>query len=126
MTADEVRHRRIVGEGRRRAAGRARTRHEPGFEENLRAVADAENELAGARTGGDAVHRRVVRCNGTGAYPILVRESAGQHVGVERVERSGARPVHEFGIAAAVAQHPQRLLFRVRPRKDEHRDATHG
>jgi hypothetical protein len=70
------------------------------------------------------IHRLVVRRDGARAHAILIRETAGQHVRIERPQtRGAATPVHDLGVETDGRQRAQRFVLAVRSGKDDDRDA---
>ena len=122
-----MRLRRVARKGRRRPANLSGARYEPGLQKDLRSVADAQHELPRASRLDDGVHHPVVRGDGPRTNAIFVREAAGENECVVRGKVLGFGPVHELRVAAAIAQQPERLFFRVRAGKDRNGDAgLHG
>src|SRR5579871_4642729 len=80
VTADEVWLRCVFGKRRRRLAPGAGSRNESGFEQDLRAVADAEDEFSSLGGGGDEIHDAIVRGDRSRANAIFVGKATRKHV----------------------------------------------
>ena len=73
------------------------------------------------------IHHPVVRGNGAGPDAVLVCEAAGEHERVKLFQARGLRPMHQLGVAAAIAKQAHGLVLGVGSGKDGNGDAAaHG
>jgi hypothetical protein len=83
----------------KRAVSHQRARQKTGFTQDLKPVARPEHELAGARVANHCFHYGRKPRDGSTAKVVAVCESAGQHDGIEIIERSFLVP-NVFGLQA--------------------------
>ena len=90
------------------------TRQKPGFGEDLKAVADAENETAPCGMGAHGVHDGRPGGDGAAAQIIAIREAAGQHDEI-RAKRQGplAMPDERGFFSGGLRDGADRVLFTI-------------
>jgi len=96
-----------------------------GFEENLEAVADAEDKAAGFSEFCDGVHDRRKACNGAGAEVVSVRKAAGKQDGVTIVEIFRLMPDEFDRLLQNMADRVKRVVIAVGP-GENHYTKFHG
>jgi len=91
---------------------------EAGFEKDLEAVADAEDEAAVFCEFGDGIHDRRKASDGAGAEIVAVGKAAGEDDGVAAVEVFRLVPDEFDGLLEDVADGVEGVVVAVGPGKD--------
>ena len=119
---------RVFRKARLNGAVAAQRGREPRFEQDLRAVADAQDQFALGGALADGRHQSIVRGDRARAHAIFVCEPARQHVRVEasHLVEIGV-PVNSIGFEPDRATRANGLFFAIGPRKNENSDPrTHA
>src|SRR5262249_46539369 len=98
---------------------------QPGFAENLEAVADAEHAPASRGVARDRPHDGREARDGAAAQIVAVREAPRQDHAVDALQVRILVPEHHAVVAEHMVGHPQHVAIVVRPGKRHHAPAHH-
>src|SRR5439155_13087225 len=114
--------RNVAAHERERLVSAKDAREQARFAEDLKAVADPEDEPTVRRELGDRRHRRRKACDRAAAQVVTVREPTREHDGVE-VRQLGLGMPDEDGLRVERGESPERVTIVAGSRKAEDADA---
>ncbi len=91
-----------------------------GFDEDLEAVADAEDETAGGGEFVDGVHDGGEVGDGAAAEVVAIGEAAGENDGIDAAKRGGVVPDEFRGLREIVGDRVLSIVVAVASGKDDH------
>src|SRR5688572_17510005 len=97
-----------------------RTRQQAGFQQDLKAIADSDDQSPASRKPSDGFHNRRESSDGAGPQVVPVGETAGNNNGVATFQVLGLMPDELHRLLEHLAYHVISIMLAVAARENQH------